>query len=139
MRIIIISLAFVVSGALADAQLNQEAQYAHIPYDAENTDNELYIGSIGTNAVIQYADTQSGTYIGTVEMDCSALPPQLASLPHGQSLQISSDDTGETCTLTDVNGDTRNLETWKTTVKRSRFPRLYSDFCRFQLSIKCTQ
>lgn len=104
----------------ADVQINQQEQYAHAPYDENNFDNELYIGSIGISANVQYEGTQSlTTKPEEVTIRPMFQPPELADLDVGEILNL--DSTGipeETCTITDVNGDARQANFWEIAIRK---------------------
>lgn len=125
----IVALMFVLAAPVqADFQCDQQGKDIHAPYDADDTDNELYL----TPAVMpnfQVGGTQTCEGKQDFSVAVSTVPDalqSLISLRSGQCIRFGSADAprdycafyeveGETCTITDVNGDTRQVETFSST------------------------
>ncbi len=114
MRYLVIALFSSV--ALGDAQINQLEGFLHAPYDAADTGREFFIDVDGS-AVIQNGGALSS--IVTIEHQalCQELPAEIAALPKYGRVTISSNDTGETCTITDVNGTATEVNDWRSATR----------------------
>ena len=112
----------------ADFQCDQANKDSHIPYDANNTDNELFL-TTPVMANWQVGNTQSCEVFEEFEFTIANMPFELQpllDLAPGQCIRIGSADAlragctfyqvdNETCTLTDVNGNARQTNTYYST------------------------
>ena len=143
--VILVLSVFCVSVVSADCQYNQQGQYMHVPYDRENTDNESYVGSIPVNNNLVYEEIGGRANLQQVALEvitsgsCDRVPHQLADLEINEQVEVSGGNTlGETCLLTDVNGDTRTTLGW--TARTARIEPLVTggleDLCYYSVYLE---
>ena len=107
--------------AYADARIevgpngynNKGDNFAHYPYDENDTDNEMYVP--GKARVVQY-DGGASAYgkASFVVSDIDAYAVNMM-VPAGRCKVVSSENTGETCTI-EANGTTYVSNDWEVSV-----------------------
>ena len=124
-----VALLFVLTAPVkAGTEIDQAGKDFHACIDANNCDNEIYdIITTGTGPNLQYAGSQSAEVNHRFKFSVENLPPYMQpflELPYEQCIRIGTPGTdngecifypvaaGETCTLTDVNGDARTVTTF---------------------------
>lgn len=129
---LIFALAFSSAPAMADFQIDQANDDIHAPFDANNTDNELYL----TAPVVpnfQYGGTQTAEANQRMKFSLENLPEFLqpfVDLNRGECIRVGTAseateecafyqvNAGEVCTLTDPNGDARAANRFASTFTR---------------------
>ncbi len=150
-------LAFVlaVPVAKADFQCDQDQGDGHAPFDANNTDNELYV-TMETMPNFQIGNTQTCEAAQLVRFSLEKLPIELQALfEMGRDECIRFGPAGgdpgpceyypvganEACTLTDVNGDARQVGQFHSQFTRSGYryedPR-YWDYIYVEALVYCS-
>lgn len=110
-----IILGMCAAGAMADAQINQAENFAHVPYDSADTDREFFVSNIKT-AVIQDGD-QSVMAIESRRVLCGNMPPEFDVNLVGDTVTVSSGDTDDLCAVTDVNGARSLSDNWSASAR----------------------
>lgn len=120
----------------ADCQLNSQENYAHAPFDSNDTDNEIKIKPIPTSGVFQYEGDQQAPVAMTVAGFCTTAPDPLKDLVvGGEGIRVDNDTTGETCSLTDSDGNQRDAASWAVKIRRVSPPRdaVHKNFCYYDV------
>ena len=115
MKAILIALILIFPfSAMAELQINQQGQFMH-PLYAPDPNAELFVGSIPVNTFDP--NNPVVEVITRSTMPCGDLPDPIRALPQGGWRSIDHTMGGGDCRVVDVNGATRNLPYWRSSIQ----------------------